>query len=212
MEMNSEGYWIFGEFRSKVSELNPIGFCGLELSVKRKHNITSSSTSTASSSSLLLPLFSVSEDLGSVESSKNVIKTIIEYIHINKEVFDKIVSNLSRFLYHEAQKSTFAGSFYLSVELNYELSISSQMLFEENKVIKKKDSKYKILTCTEMFICDEYHNMNNETKCAICWDEFEGSYQVMKLPCQHVFHDFCILEWFMDGKTSCPLCRFVIIF
>lgn len=160
IEMNYKGCWIFGEFRSKVSELIPIGFGGLELSVKRKHNIASSWTSTTSSSSLLLQLFSVGEDFGSIQSTKNVIKTIIEYIHINKEVFDEIASKLSRFLHHEAQKSTFAGSFYVCVELNYELSISSQMLFEENEVIKKRDSKYKIITCIEAFICDEYDNVN----------------------------------------------------
>uniref|UniRef100_A0A1A9UL10 RING-type domain-containing protein n=1 Tax=Glossina austeni TaxID=7395 RepID=A0A1A9UL10_GLOAU len=42
--------------------------------------------------------------------------------------------------------------------------------------------------------------------CAVCLDELElGSY-VIKLPCKHIFHEFCIAEWLRLQKI-CPLCR-----
>lgn len=42
--------------------------------------------------------------------------------------------------------------------------------------------------------------------CAVCLDELElGSY-VIKLPCKHIFHEFCIAEW-LRLRRSCPLCR-----
>ncbi|CAD7950618.1 unnamed protein product [Amoebophrya sp. A120] len=43
--------------------------------------------------------------------------------------------------------------------------------------------------------------------CAVCCDEFTGTDVVINLPCQHVFHQECVLEWFTRGNRECPLCR-----
>eukprot|EP00391_Amoebophrya_sp_Ameob2_P001438 CAMPEP_0179001752 /NCGR_PEP_ID=MMETSP0795-20121207/11561_1 /TAXON_ID=88552 /ORGANISM="Amoebophrya sp., Strain Ameob2" /LENGTH=361 /DNA_ID=CAMNT_0020695213 /DNA_START=1558 /DNA_END=2643 /DNA_ORIENTATION=+ len=43
--------------------------------------------------------------------------------------------------------------------------------------------------------------------CAVCCEEFGETDQVISLPCNHVFHHECVLEWFKRGNRECPLCR-----
>ena len=46
-----------------------------------------------------------------------------------------------------------------------------------------------------------------EDNCAICLQGFSYGSEVAKLPCSHVYHFGCVLEWFVQRGT-CPLCRF----
>jgi len=43
--------------------------------------------------------------------------------------------------------------------------------------------------------------------CSVCQCEFELDEEVVKLPCDHLFHSDCILPWF-KMNNSCPVCRF----
>ncbi|KAE8075726.1 hypothetical protein FH972_014419 [Carpinus fangiana] len=42
--------------------------------------------------------------------------------------------------------------------------------------------------------------------CAICLVELPVGFEVAKLPCSHVYHRRCIVQWF-DRSNQCPLCR-----
>ena len=42
--------------------------------------------------------------------------------------------------------------------------------------------------------------------CSVCCDELRGETEVRRLPCGHVFHKSCILNW-LQLTNSCPLCR-----
>jgi hypothetical protein len=44
-------------------------------------------------------------------------------------------------------------------------------------------------------------------ECPICADSMEGHNRHSLAPCQHQFHAGCIIQWFRDGNSSCPLCR-----
>ncbi|KAL8130072.1 hypothetical protein V2J09_019227 [Rumex salicifolius] len=46
-------------------------------------------------------------------------------------------------------------------------------------------------------------------RCAICLDDFEIGTEVMVTPCNHMFHEDCILPW-LKSKGQCPVCRFMI--
>jgi hypothetical protein len=41
--------------------------------------------------------------------------------------------------------------------------------------------------------------------CAICTDDFVCGESAKQLPCRHIFHSKCIIQWL--HKNSCPLCR-----
>ena len=46
----------------------------------------------------------------------------------------------------------------------------------------------------------------NDGHCSICLESYESG-RVVKLPCNHVYHNDCIQEWSNRGNTTCPICR-----
>lgn len=44
-------------------------------------------------------------------------------------------------------------------------------------------------------------------KCVICLEDFEPKEVVMVTPCNHIFHEDCILPW-VKSHGRCPVCRF----
>ncbi|KAK9119367.1 hypothetical protein Scep_017460 [Stephania cephalantha] len=47
--------------------------------------------------------------------------------------------------------------------------------------------------------------------CMICFEEMEIGFEVIQMPCKHVFHGDCINLW-LQRNHVCPLCRFKIEF
>lgn len=45
-------------------------------------------------------------------------------------------------------------------------------------------------------------------RCAICLEDFEARDEVMLTPCNHMFHEECIVPW-VKNHGQCPICRFV---
>lgn len=43
--------------------------------------------------------------------------------------------------------------------------------------------------------------------CTICLCNFEVGDMASKLPCGHIFHCKCIMQWLQKGRNTCPLCR-----
>ena len=50
---------------------------------------------------------------------------------------------------------------------------------------------------------------NKDEACPICMEHFEAGCIVRELPCKHIFHDSCVLKWFVKDDT-CPKCRATI--
>ncbi|KAK3185047.1 hypothetical protein Dsin_032333 [Dipteronia sinensis] len=46
-----------------------------------------------------------------------------------------------------------------------------------------------------------------EQQCGICLEEFSGGVEARRMPCSHVFHGHCIVNW-LHIRNFCPLCRF----
>lgn len=58
---------------------------------------------------------------------------------------------------------------------------------------------------------DNDEEVGSAYSCAICLDEFEDKEKVRVLPCQHKFHDDCVLPWLTQRHSSCPLCKFDVL-
>jgi hypothetical protein len=52
-------------------------------------------------------------------------------------------------------------------------------------------------------------DVQRETKCSICLEEFSRGETVCELPCKHIFHDACVREW-LRREATCPVCRKVL--
>ncbi|XP_057796185.1 E3 ubiquitin-protein ligase ATL4-like isoform X2 [Salvia miltiorrhiza] len=47
-------------------------------------------------------------------------------------------------------------------------------------------------------------------RCAVCLEDFETKQFVTITPCNHMFHEECIVPW-VKSQGKCPVCRFLIV-
>lgn len=68
----------------------------------------------------------------------------------------------------------------------------------ENKLPKKtfKASKHK----------------ENQESCCICVEDFTADSVIRETPCDHIFHDHCLMDWVKTklNEPDCPFCRTAI--
>lgn len=112
--------------------------------MNRKHTLSRSSSYSPSSTTTHSSSF-VPNLISLIMSTKETIKGIVEYVHINKQVLRRNRKSLFRFIYHEAQNSTLMNPLVVSVELSYKLSFLLEMLLKENNKIKQNDLRHRIL-------------------------------------------------------------------
>lgn len=48
--------------------------------------------------------------------------------------------------------------------------------------------------------------VDSKLQCSVCWEDFKLSEPVRQLPCQHVYHEPCIVPW-LELHGTCPICR-----
>ena len=53
-------------------------------------------------------------------------------------------------------------------------------------------------------------NSFEEASCTICLDELNNGEPIVKLSCNHKFHENCAYSW-LDKNNTCPMCRKIII-
>ncbi|KAI5067050.1 hypothetical protein GOP47_0017578 [Adiantum capillus-veneris] len=54
---------------------------------------------------------------------------------------------------------------------------------------------------------EQQHIDDDSATCPVCKDRMELGEMAKELPCQHLYHESCILPW-LDFRNSCPVCRF----
>nr|CCA20603.1 conserved hypothetical protein [Albugo laibachii Nc14] len=50
-------------------------------------------------------------------------------------------------------------------------------------------------------------DINTNSECAVCKDDFNLAEEARRMPCTHTFHPDCILPW-LKQHNSCPVCRY----
>jgi hypothetical protein len=48
-----------------------------------------------------------------------------------------------------------------------------------------------------------------ESECSICTESFNAEELIVKTPCNHIFHQHCLLQW-MEENPVCPFCRMAL--
>ncbi|XP_033754158.1 E3 ubiquitin-protein ligase AMFR-like isoform X2 [Pecten maximus] len=97
------------------------------------------------------------------------------------------------------------GNFFLSMAslvicmqlryLFYEFQRRVRRHKNYRKVVKNMEARFSMATSDDL--------KENNDNCAICWEPMETA---RKLPCDHLFHNGCLLSW-LEQDTSCPTCR-----
>ena len=55
---------------------------------------------------------------------------------------------------------------------------------------------------------EDVNKLKKENKeCSICFSEFINNEEILFLPCVHIFHKYCIIEWF-KAHDICPICKY----
>lgn len=48
----------------------------------------------------------------------------------------------------------------------------------------------------------------NNRECCICLEDNKLDEKVVRLPCAHIFHASCIIDWLGNHSCTCPVCRY----
>uniref|UniRef100_A0A2N9FVG2 RING-type E3 ubiquitin transferase n=1 Tax=Fagus sylvatica TaxID=28930 RepID=A0A2N9FVG2_FAGSY len=53
------------------------------------------------------------------------------------------------------------------------------------------------------------HGSESAGECMICMQEFQTGLELACMPCSHVYHEECIVQW-LETSHFCPLCRYTM--
>lgn len=48
----------------------------------------------------------------------------------------------------------------------------------------------------------------NNRECCVCLEDNKLDEKVIRLPCAHIFHASCIVDWLANHSCTCPVCRY----
>jgi hypothetical protein len=58
----------------------------------------------------------------------------------------------------------------------------------------------------------EYKARLQKDKCSVCLEHLKRGDMMRTLPCFHYLHSECLVGWFTQGNTVCPICRHKVSF
>ena len=87
-----------------------------------------------------------------------------------------------------------------------ELSRPNELQYRNlERRIKVEKYKYKPSTSKKNKE-EEKKEKDERDACAICLVNLENNDKIRRLPCKHLFHSDCVMNWFKE-RMSCPVCR-----
>ena len=58
---------------------------------------------------------------------------------------------------------------------------------------------------------EDVNKLDNDKKnCLICLEDYQNGDKTTTLPCIHLFHTYCILNW-LKTKNNCPICKYKLM-
>ena len=81
-------------------------------------------------------------------------------------------------------------------------SSHTSYIYEDVKIILNEE-QFNNLECTSF----KELNLNENKECLICIENFNDDDDVIKIPCNHIFHKNCIKSWVCEESNKCPICR-----
>ena len=142
-------------------------------------------------------------------------KVIINNKEVSTDIFDPIFNSFGA-IFNDDFANNFLQNFSSSNGNYYEnvqntVNDNQQYGIENNIKPAKEDvlSKLKKFKLTKKYCKKDKKGKLELPNCCICLSEVELGKEAMLLPCGHLFHYKCSLNWLKNNNT-CPMCRFEI--
>lgn len=98
---------------------------------------------------------------------------------------------------------TTIGGGQTSDEVLDRVTMESTQTYEAKPIPADKS----IIEQLEKLRLDGLEENTKQMACTICMEDFEGGVEVTQLPCLHLYHGDCIVQW-LETSHVCPLCRY----
>ena len=137
---------------------------------------------------------------------QNVPQTIFDPVFLS---FGSLFNNEFRDNFSSNFRSNFRGNF-----LNEIIRIIERNMEEAARKAHPPASETALKKLKRFPLTDKYCKKDKNGKielpsCCICLSDIEKNEETVLLPCGHMFHWNCCLNW-LKGNNTCPMCRFVI--
>ena len=142
---------------------------------------------------------------------------VVQRHHVSNDIFDPNFNIFGSTFNHVFQdnfssnfRSNFRGNF-----LNIILDTLSRNRAEirrsrrNNPISEQNIQKLKRFNLTEKYCKKDNNDKLEKPTCAVCLEEIEIGKETILLPCGHMYHGDCCLNWLKTSNT-CPICRFEI--
>ena len=144
------------------------------------------------------------------------LKIVVNRQNVSSDIFDPIFSSFGS-IFNESFVNNFSSNF--ASNFNGDFFDQVQSIIENNQQQASKHStgptedkslnKLKRFNLTNKY-CKKGKNGKIELpNCCICLSEIAKGQETVLLPCGHMFHWKCCLNWLKKNNT-CPMCRFEI--
>jgi len=86
------------------------------------------------------------------------------------------------------------------------LTLLSEIAAIVNSEISEENNHNTSINIEPKKYSDVENNLESQSECVICLQNFEDSNEVYKLTCGHIYHKSCLDTWF-TRQNSCPMCK-----
>lgn len=150
------------------------------------------------------------------QNNSRPMQVIVNNQNVSREVFDPIFSQFGSIFnenfvnnFSSNFASNFNGDFFDQVQSILDNNQEESSKHSNGPVEDKSLSKLKRFQLTNKY-CKKGKNGKYELpNCCICLSEIAKGQETVLLPCGHMFHWKCCLNWLKKNNT-CPMCRFEI--
>ena len=148
---------------------------------------------------------------------QNELGTMVRSHNISSDVFDSNFTHFGmgfnqNFLNNFSSnfRSNFINGNFLSVILNLiQRNMAEANRHKQHPISEENIQKLKKFKLNEKYCKKENDGQYEKPNCCICLEEIEMGKETLLLPCGHMFHEGCCMNWLKKSNT-CPVCRFEI--